>query len=82
MQLVALLVAAALVVKLWPVIVGIVAVVVAVYWGRRAAARHAERIAADRRRLAGLAARADQQHEWIMGGDERGVYGEFTPAAM
>jgi hypothetical protein len=32
MQLVALLVAAALVVKLWPVIVGIVAVVVAVYW--------------------------------------------------
>lgn len=62
MQLVALLVAAALVVKLWPVIVGIVVVVAAVYWGRRAAARHADRLEAQRRRLAELLARADEQH--------------------
>jgi hypothetical protein len=31
----------------------------------------------ERRRLAGLLARADQQHRWVLAGDERGVYGEY-----
>jgi len=74
MQLIGLLVAAALVIKLWPWIVAIVALIVAVVWARRAADRHAVRIEAKRRRLAELAARADQ-HAWVMAGDERGVYG-------
>jgi hypothetical protein len=75
MQLIGLLVAAALVVKLWPWIVGIIAVIVAAVWARRAADRLAGRIEAKRRRLAELAARADQQHAWVMEGDDRGIYG-------
>jgi len=75
MQLIGLLLAAALVIKLWPWIVGIAALIVAVVWARRAADRHAGRIEAKRRRLAELAARADQQHAWVMAGDDRGVYG-------
>ena len=27
-----------------------------------------------------MAARADQQHAWVMIGDDRGVYGAFPPA--
>ena len=67
----------ALVVTVWAVIVGTVCVAVAV----RMADRRAERIEAQRRRLAGLAARADEQNRLVMAGDERGVYGEFPPAA-
>jgi hypothetical protein len=29
-----------------------------------------------------LAARADQQHDWVMEGDERGVYGEYPFAPI
>jgi hypothetical protein len=47
----------------------------------RRAQRRAERIEAQRRRLAELAARADEQDRLVMQGDERGVYGEFPPAA-
>jgi hypothetical protein len=63
-----------------PWIVGIVGVAVAVHWARRAADRHADRVEAERRRLAGLVARADQQHEWVLAGDPRGVYGDETVA--
>jgi hypothetical protein len=80
--LLAVLICAALVVKFWPVIVGIIGVIVAGYWTRRAADRHAERVEAERRRLAELVARADEQHAWVMQGDERGVYGEFSPAPV
>jgi hypothetical protein len=69
--LLAVLMGVALVVKFWPVIVGIVGVIVAGYWVRRAAGRHAERVETEWRRLTGLEARADEQHEWVMGGDER-----------
>ena len=76
MQLVVLLFAVGLVVKFWPVIVGAIGLIVAVYWSRRAVDRHAERAEAERRRLAGLVNRADQQHNWVMQGDPRGTYGE------
>jgi hypothetical protein len=62
---------------IWAVIVGAVCVAVAV----RMAHRRAKRIEAQRRRLAGLAARADEQNRLLMQGDERGVYGEFPPSA-
>jgi len=78
----AVLIAAALVVKFWPVIVAVVGVIVAVHWGRRAVDRHAERVEAERRRLAGLVARADQQHNWTVQGDPRGTYGESLAAPM
>jgi hypothetical protein len=29
-----------------------------------------------------LAARADQQHAWILAGDDRDAYGEYPPAAI
>lgn len=81
MQLIGLLVAAALVVKLWPWIVGSTAVIVVVVWARRAADRLAGRIEARRRRLAELVARADQQHAWVLASDVRGIYGQYPPAA-
>jgi hypothetical protein len=80
--LLGVLMVVALVVKFWPVIVGIGGVIWAGYWVRGVADRHAERVEAQRRRLAGVVARADQQHEWIMGDDERGVYGEYPVAPM
>jgi hypothetical protein len=32
-----------------------------------------------RREHAALIARADQQHAWVLAGDDRGVYGEYPP---
>ena len=79
--LLAALIGATLVVTVWAVIVGTVCVAVAVRRAHRVADRRAERIQAQQRRLAGLAARADEQHRLVMQSDERGVYGEFPPAA-
>jgi hypothetical protein len=75
----ALLLAAlvAMVVTVWVVIVGAVCVAVAARWAHR----RAERIEAQQRRLAELSVRADEQNRLVMQGDERGVYGEFPPAA-
>jgi hypothetical protein len=77
--LLAVLIAAALILKYWPAIVGIIAVTYAGYRVVRAVERHAERVEADRRRLAGIAVRADRQHAWVLAGDERGVFGEYPP---
>jgi hypothetical protein len=35
--------------------------------------------AAEAQCLAAIAARADQQHVWVMAGDDRGTYGTFPP---
>jgi hypothetical protein len=78
----AALMAAALVVTVWVVIVGAVSVAVGVRWARRLTGRRAERIEAQRCRLAELAARADEQNRLLMESDERGIYGEFPPAAI
>lgn len=37
---------------------------------------------ADARRVAELAARAEQQHRWVLRGDERGIYGEYPLASL
>jgi ABC-type Fe3+-siderophore transport system permease subunit len=42
------------------------------YVERRVDERYAKR--------AGLVARADQQHAWVLAGDARGTYGEYPPA--
>ena len=80
MQFVALLIGVALAVKYWWLIVGVVGVIAVGYWGRRVADAHAERVEAEQRRLAGLVARADQQHARVMQGDPRGIYGESISA--
>jgi hypothetical protein len=43
----------------------------AFYAARRVDAREHARIA--------IVARADQQHAWVLAGDDRGVYGEYRP---
>jgi hypothetical protein len=48
---------------------------------RRLTTRDATR-AARTAALAAVAARADQQHAWVLAGDDRGVYGQFPPVAM
>ena len=34
------------------------------------------------RRAAQVAARAEQQHRWVLQGDERGIYGEYPVADL
>jgi hypothetical protein len=34
-----------------------------------------------RREHAALVARADEQHAWVLAGDDRGFYGDYPPAA-
>ena len=41
----------------------------------------AHRVDARAARLAAIQARADQQHQWVLQGDERGVYGQY-PASL
>jgi hypothetical protein len=52
----------------------------AVWLDRRLTTRDATR-AARAAALAAVAARADQQHAWVLAGDGRGVYGQFPPVA-
>lgn len=66
-------VVAALVVKFWPWIIGVPAAMDATVWAVNRAMRAAD---AQSER----AARAEQQHGWVMQGDDRGVYGEYRPA--
>jgi hypothetical protein len=52
------------------------AVLVALFFLARAIARwYAERSAAYARYWESLEARADEQHNWVLQGDDRGVYG-------
>jgi hypothetical protein len=44
-------------------------------------AAHEAAVEAELRRLAAIAARADQQHAWVMAGDPRGTYGDEMEAA-
>jgi uncharacterized membrane protein len=72
----------ALVIRLIWWILGVVVLVVLFHAVRaqlRAARARAE---ADSRRAAQIAARAEQQHRWVLRGDERGVYGEYPVADL
>jgi hypothetical protein len=63
------------VLKYWWVIALVLAVIAAWKYAPGIWARHQAAVAAEQRRLAAIAARADQQHAWIMAGDPRGTYG-------
>jgi hypothetical protein len=41
--------------------------------------RVARRVDAEHQAQAALVARADQQHLWILAGDDRGLYGDYPP---
>jgi hypothetical protein len=80
-QLIGVLFVVGLIIRYWWLIALVVAAVILyrrapVWWARYQAARVVERD-----RLAAIIARADQQHAWVMAGDERGTYGRYTPAA-
>jgi hypothetical protein len=55
----------------------VVAVAGVAAWG--AAMHHRAELEQRRRAHAALIARADQQHAWVLAGDDRGIYGEYPP---
>ncbi len=76
----AILVVIALIIKFFWWIVAAAAVVGAFYLGRAILRASDVRRAARDAYCARVAARADQQHSWVLQGDDRGVYG--TEGAM
>jgi hypothetical protein len=56
-------------------IVGAVTLVAACYVIKAVARQINADAAARKQRMAAIAARADQQHNWVMQGDDRGTYG-------
>jgi hypothetical protein len=82
LQLLAILLIVAFVLRFFWWIVGAAAIIVLGYWCVKAWKRRTARIAALTARLAEIAARADQQHKLIMEGDPRGAYGEYPPAQL
>jgi hypothetical protein len=65
--------------KLFPWIVGAIAVAIGIWWMYRASRALDRHLSAANRRRAELLERADQQHAWIMCGDDRGIYGDYIP---
>ena len=64
-----------LIIKFISWILGALALVAAFYVIRAVVRQHKAATAARNQRMAELAARADQQHDWLMQGDDRGTYG-------
>jgi hypothetical protein len=62
-------------------IIAVAAVVGFVWMAERAFREIAAAEAAEARRQAAVVKRADQQHAWVMAGDNRGVYGQYPPAS-
>ena len=74
-QLVGTLLLVGFVLKYWWLIALVVAVIAACKYAPEMWARHQAAVAAERRRRAAIAARADEQHAWVLTGDLRGTYG-------
>ncbi|ORA16963.1 hypothetical protein BST12_20235 [Mycobacterium angelicum] len=70
-----MLVIAAIIVKFIWWILGAAALVCLCFLGRAIHRWYSRRSAAYARYRHGLAARADQQHNWVLRGDDRGIYG-------
>jgi hypothetical protein len=75
MQFLVVLIVVAQVVKFWWLIAAVVGMFCAAHWTRRAVDHHAERVAAERRRVAGLVVRADQEHACHAGRSARHIRG-------
>jgi hypothetical protein len=70
------------VVKFWWLIL-LVVVVAAAGFGLWCGLMHLDAVLELRHRAKrGLAARADEQHAWVLAGDDRGVYGEYGPTQI
>jgi hypothetical protein len=79
-QFIGTLLVVGLMLKFWWVIALIIAAVILFKWAPGWWAAHEASVAAEEKRLAGIAARADQQHNWVQQGDERGLWGVAWPA--
>jgi hypothetical protein len=51
-------------------------------WLDRRLERREERRAMQRYERAAVAFRAGAQHAWVLAGDDRGIYGEYTPTEL
>ena len=71
----ALLVIIALIIKFFWWIVGALAMVAVLFVVRAIVRENRKRRAVYERYCAQLSARAEQQHNWVLQGDDRGVYG-------
>jgi hypothetical protein len=62
----------------WLILAALVVVVAAClgWWSCKQSDAELERM---RREHAALIARADQQHAWVLAGDDRGIYGNYAP---
>jgi hypothetical protein len=65
--------------KFWRLILAALVVVVAACLGWWCCMQSDAAEKRERRERAALVARADQQHAWILAGDDRGVYGDYRP---
>jgi hypothetical protein len=70
------------VVKFWWLILLVLAVVGAGFllWG--VLTRQDAELDRQRREQSALAARADEQHAWVLADDDRGTFGQYPPAAL
>jgi hypothetical protein len=73
--LLGLLLLVAFIIKFIWWILGALALVALFFLGRAIARAYAKRSAEYARYWEGVAARADQQHNWVLQGDDRGIYG-------
>jgi len=73
--LLGLLLLLAIIIKFIWWIVGAAALIGLFFIGRAIVRWYSKRSAAYARYWDGLAARADQQHNWVLQGDDRGIYG-------
>jgi hypothetical protein len=74
-QLIGTLLLVGFLIKYWLLVALVLAAVAVWKFGPGWWAAHQAAVAAERDRVAGIAARADQQHAWVLAGDPRGTYG-------
>ena len=77
-----LLIFVGFVVKFWVWILAGIAAVALIALVFYLVHRSDKRRAADLEHVAAIARRADQQHTWVLAGDDRGVHGDYPPAVM
>jgi len=75
-QLIGTLLLVGFMLKYWWLIALTLAAVAAWKHGPGSCAGRPATVAAEQRRHAAIAARADQQHQWVLAGDPRGTYGD------
>ena len=77
--LIRLLLLVGFIVKFWWLILLLMVVVAAGFWLWGVVTRQDAELERRNREHAALVAGADDQHAWVLAGDDRGVYGEHAP---